>query len=62
MANSDKAGAARVRNTMASRKHRQSKVNRIAELERMLAEAEEERDAWKDRALRQGWNEQNPSA
>lgn len=54
VANSDKAGAARVRNTMASRKHRQSKVNRIAELEKLLAEAEEERDMWKQRALEKG--------
>lgn len=53
----DKKAARRVRNTMASRKHRQSKLERIRELERSLAKCEDERTQWRRRAMQLGWKE-----
>ena len=47
---SDRKSIMRLRNTMVSRKHRDNKVRRIAELEKMLAEREKEVDALRKRA------------
>lgn len=55
--NSDKTSAAGIRNAITSRKYRQSKVDRIRELERELASRTFEMEMWKNRALRMGWNE-----
>lgn len=55
VANSDKKTAARLRNTMTSRNLRQSKVSRIAELERELERQQAEVEMWKQRALESGW-------
>ncbi|KAL9620673.1 MAG: hypothetical protein Q9160_004809 [Pyrenula sp. 1 TL-2023] len=55
--NSDKISAAGIRNTLTSRKYRQSKVDRIRELEKELASRTFEMEMWKSRALRMGWNE-----
>ena len=51
----DKKGAQRLRNTINSRKHRQSKLQRIRELEEKLVACEGEREEWKARAVRLGW-------
>lgn len=53
--NSNKREAARLRNTMTSRNLRQSKISRIAELERLLEESQTETEMWKKRALIAGW-------
>lgn len=55
--NSDKKTATRLRNTMASRNLRQSKVNRIAQLEKELEKQLQEAEIWKRRAIAAGWNE-----
>ena len=53
----DKKACARVRNTLNSRKYRQSKVDRIRELELQLRKSKAERELWKTRAKSLGWNE-----
>lgn len=57
VANNDKKTAARIRNTMTSRNLRQSKVSRIAELERALERQREESEMWRRRAVEAGWND-----
>lgn len=57
VANNDKKTAARIRNTMTSRNLRQSKVSRIAELERELERQQAEAEMWKRRAVEAGWQE-----
>lgn len=56
VANSDKKTATRLRNTMTSRNLRQSKVSRIAQLEKELEDQLAEAEKWKARALGMGWN------
>lgn len=46
----DKKEATRIRNTMNSRKHRQNKLDKIRELEKMLAASEAEKQQWKAKA------------
>lgn len=53
--NSDKKTATRLRNTLTSRNLRQSKVSRIAELERELERQQQETEMWRRRALEAGW-------
>lgn len=55
VANDDKRTATRIRNTMASRKLRDSKVSRIAALERELEAQAEELKLWRQRAIDAGW-------
>lgn len=55
VANSDKKTATRLRNTMTSRNLRQSKVSRIAELEKALERQAEETEKWRQRAMQSGW-------
>lgn len=55
VANSDKKTATRLRNTMTSRNLRQSKVSRIAELEKALEAQQAETEKWRQRALLAGW-------
>lgn len=55
VANSDKKTATRLRNTMTSRNLRQSKVSRIAQLERELEEQLQMTEKWKTRAKELGW-------
>ncbi|KAK5103744.1 hypothetical protein LTS08_003163 [Lithohypha guttulata] len=57
VANSDKKTATRLRNTMTSRNLRQSKISRIAELERELEKQKEESELWRRRALEAGWQD-----
>lgn len=57
VANSDKKTATRLRNTMTSRNLRQSKVSRIAQLEKELEEQKEEMELWKQRAIERGWKD-----
>ncbi|KAK5100191.1 hypothetical protein LTR70_001820 [Exophiala xenobiotica] len=57
VANNDKRTAARIRNTMTSRNLRQSKVSRIAELERELERQRGESELWRVRAVRAGWKD-----
>lgn len=57
--NDNKKEAARLRNTMTSRNLRQSKVSRIAELERLLEESRREANLWEGRARSSGWTESN---
>lgn len=47
---SDVAAMKRARNTLAARKSRERKAQRLEELEERIAELEQERDHWKDRA------------
>jgi len=44
----------RARNTLAARKSRQKKMEKVEELEGRIAELEQERDHWKDLALGRG--------
>ena len=55
--NSDKKRATQLRNTIASRMHRESKVSRIKELEKELERREREADVWQVRAKKMGWKE-----
>lgn len=57
VANSDKKTATRLRNTLASRSLRQSKVNRIAQLEKELEKQLQETETWQRRAIEAGWKE-----
>lgn len=57
VANSDKKTATRLRNTLASRNLRQSKVNRIAQLEKQLEKQLQETEIWQRRAIEAGWKE-----
>ncbi|KAK9344193.1 hypothetical protein V1522DRAFT_355214, partial [Lipomyces starkeyi] len=57
VANADKMTARRIRNTVTAQRHRQNKVRRIRELEKLLDECEASKERWKKRALRLGWNE-----
>jgi len=50
----DTVAMKRARNTLAARKSRQRKMQRFDELEERIAKLEEERDHWKDIALRRG--------
>lgn len=54
--NANKTEAARLRNTMTSRNLRQSKVSRIAELERLLEQSQNEAAMWKKRAVDAGYS------
>lgn len=53
--NSDKKTATRLRNTMTSRNLRQSKLSRIAELEKELERQQQETEKWRQRAIQVGW-------
>lgn len=55
--NHDKHSAAQIRNTLASRKYRESKIGRITDLERQLQRNEAEKEMWRQRALRLGWKQ-----
>lgn len=55
VANSDKKTATRLRNTMTSRNLRQSKVSRIAQLEKELEEQLRMTEKWRARAVELGW-------
>lgn len=55
VANSDKKTATRLRNTMTSRNLRQSKMSRIAQLEKELEKQKKEVEMWKRRAIEGGW-------
>lgn len=57
VSNSDKRAAITLRNTITSRRYRDSKVGRIAELESELEKARMERELWRERALRMGWRD-----
>ena len=46
----DVAAMKRARNTLAARKSRERKAQRLEELEERIAELEQERDHWRDRA------------
>lgn len=62
VANSDKKTATRLRNTMTSRNLRQSKVSRIAQLEKELAEQLSKTEKWKARAVELGWEGKDGNA
>lgn len=57
VSNSDKKTATRIRNTMASRKLRDSKVSKIAALEVELEKQIEEAKMWRERAVSMGWKD-----
>ncbi|KAL7275550.1 hypothetical protein RUND412_001509 [Rhizina undulata] len=48
----DEEAVKRARNTLAARRYRQKKVERMDELEGLLDTAEAERDTWREKALR----------
>ncbi|KAK9490040.1 hypothetical protein V1508DRAFT_406645 [Lipomyces doorenjongii] len=57
VANTDKKAAHRIRNKVTAQRHRQNKVRRIRELEKLLDECEVSKERWKQRALGLGWKE-----
>ena len=48
----DATAVKRARNTLAARRYRQKRVERLEELELLLEEAEREKERWKEEALR----------
>jgi len=50
----DTVAMKRARNTLAARKSRQRKMQKMEELEDQIAKLEAERDHWKEKALRRG--------
>lgn len=56
--NDDKKEATRLRNTTTSRNLRQSKISRIAELERLLEESQRQAKRWEQRAREAGWSDE----
>lgn len=62
VANSDKKTATRLRNTMTSRNLRQSKVSRIAQLEKELEDQLRTTQKWKARAMELGWRGEDEEA
>ncbi|KAK9386946.1 hypothetical protein V1515DRAFT_580644 [Lipomyces mesembrius] len=57
VANADKKTARRIRNTVTAQCHRQNKVRRIRELEKLLDDCEVSKERWKQRALPLGWKD-----
>lgn len=47
----DAAAVKRARNTLAARRYRQKRVERLEELEVLLEEAEREKERWKEEAV-----------